>query len=116
MSNNIRSGIIGMLALSVADNTTMIVLFAIGEGYGFGMCMFATTILLVNYYGPKEAPKTMGTMYLITTLAMFGPVLGGYVADQYGGFAGVFQSYAVVLTICMIAVGMMRPPQLATQR
>ncbi len=108
--------IIGMLALSVADNTTMIVLFAIGEGYGFGMCMFATTILLVNYYGPKEAPKTMGTMYLITTLAMFGPVLGGYVADQYGGFAGVFQSYAVVLTICMIAVGMMRPPQLATQR
>jgi MFS family permease len=108
--------IIGMLALSYADNMTMIVLFAIGEGYGFGMCMFATTILLVNYYGPKEAPKTMGTMYLITTVAMFGPVLGGYVADHYGGFAGVFQAYAVVLAVILVAVVMMRPPALAVQR
>ena len=105
--------IIGMLALSYADNMTMIVLFAIGEGYGFGMCMFATTILLLNYYGPKEAPKTMGTMYLITTVAMFGPVLGGYIADRYGGFAGVFQSYAVVLAIILVAVVSMRPPRLA---
>ncbi len=108
--------VIGMLALSHADNMTMIVLFAIGEGYGFGMCMFATTILLVNYYGPKEAPKTMGTMYLITTVAMFGPVLGGYVADHYGGFAGVFQAYAVVLAVILVAVVMMRPPTLAVQR
>ena len=108
--------VIGMLALSYADNMTMIVLFAIGEGYGFGMCMFATTILLVNYYGPKEAPKTMGTMYLITTVAMFGPVLGGYVADRYGGFAGVFQAYAAVLALILVAVVMMRPPTLAVQR
>ena len=108
--------IIGMLALSVADNMTMIILFSIGEGYGFGMCMFSTTILLVNYYGPKEAPKTMGTMYLITTLAMLGPVMGGYVADRFGGFTGVFQSYAVLLAICLIAVVMMRPPQLSAQR
>lgn len=103
--------IIGMLALSVADDMTMIILFSIGEGYGFGMCMFATTILLVNYYGPKEAPKTMGTMYLITTLAMLGPVMGGYVADRFGGFASVFQAYALLLAICLIAVVMMRPPQ-----
>jgi MFS family permease len=108
--------VIGMLALSYADNMTMIVLFAIGEGYGFGMCMFATTILLVNYYGPKEAPKTMGTMYLFTTVAMFGPFLGGYVADHYGGFAGVFQAYAAVLAIILVAVVMMRPPTLAVQR
>jgi MFS transporter, OFA family, oxalate/formate antiporter len=108
--------IIGMLALSYADNMTMIVLFAIGEGYGFGMCMFATTIILVNYYGPKEAPKTMGTMYLITTVAMFGPVLGGYVADHYDGFAGVFQAYAAVLAIILVAVVMMRPPTSAQQR
>ena len=108
--------VIGMLALSHADNMTMIVLFAIGEGYGFGMCMFATTILLVNYYGPKEAPKTMGTMYLITTVAMFGPVLGGYVADRYGGFAGVFQAYAAVLALILVAVVMMRPPELADRR
>jgi len=107
--------IMGMLALSVADNMTLIVLFAIGEGYGFGMCMFSTTILLVNYYGPKEAPKTMGTMYLITTLAMLGPVMGGYIADRFGSFAGIFQAYAVALAICLLAVAMMRPPRLSAQ-
>lgn len=106
--------IIGMLALASADNMTMIVLFALGEGYGFGMCLFATTMLLVNYYGPREAPKTMGTMYLITTVAMLGPVLGGYVADHLGGFADVFRAYAVVLAICLIAVVLMRPPVLHT--
>jgi len=116
LASALAGEVIGMLALSYADNMTMIVLFAIGEGYGFGMCMFATTILLVNYYGPKEAPKTMGTMYLITTVAMFGPVLGGYVADRYGGFAGVFQAYAVVLALILVAVVTMRPPELAVRR
>jgi MFS family permease len=116
LASALAGEVIGMLALSYADNMTMIVLFAIGEGYGFGMCMFATTILLVNYYGPKEAPKTMGTMYLITTVAMFGPVVGGYVADRYGGFAGVFQAYAAVLALILVAVVMMRPPELAVRR
>ncbi len=115
LASSLVAGLIGMLALSVADNMTMIVLFSIGEGYGFGMCMFSTTILLVNYYGPKEAPKTMGTMYLISTLAMLGPIIGGYVADRFGGFTGVFQSYAVVLAVCLIAVVFMRPPRLPTQ-
>jgi len=105
--------IIGMLALASADNMTTIVLFVLGEGYGFGMCLFSTTILLVNYYGPKEAPKTMGTMHLITTLAMLGPVLGGYVADNFGGFSEVFRVYAVILFLCLIGVALMRPPKLA---
>jgi OFA family oxalate/formate antiporter-like MFS transporter len=104
--------IIGMLALSSADNMTTIVLFVLGEGYGFGMCLFSTTILLVNYYGPKEAPKTMGTMHMITTLAMLGPVLGGFVADSFGSFSGVFRAYAVLLFICLVAVALMQPPKL----
>lgn len=107
---------IGMLALSIADNTTMIVIFAVGEGYGFGMCMFATTMLLINYFGPKEASKTMGTMYLITTIAMLGPVFGGYVADTYGSFAWAFRSYAVVMVLCLIAVASMKPPSLKGER
>ena len=115
LASSLVAGIVGMLALSYADNMIMIVLFSIGEGYGFGMCMFATTILLVNYYGPKEAPKTMGTMYLISTLAMLGPFIGGYVADRFGGFTGVFQSYAVVLAVCLIAVVFMQPPKLPAQ-
>jgi len=102
--------IVGMLSLAVADNFWTIALFVAGEGYGFGMCFFATTMLLVNYYGPKEAPKTMGTMHFITTIAMLGPVLGGYIADTFGSFAGVFRGYAVLMCVCLVAVVLMRPP------
>ncbi len=104
--------IMGMLALASADNMVTIILFAFGEGYGFGMCMFATTILLVNYYGPKEAPKTMGTMHMISTLAMIGPVLGGVIGDTFGGFSGLFRVYAVILFGCLVAAALMKPPTL----
>lgn len=102
---------IGMLSLAAADNPITIGLFVVSEGYGFGMCFFATTMLLVNYYGPNEAPKTMGTMHFITTIAMIGPVLGGYIADTFGSFAGVFKGYAVVQCLCLVAVLLMRPPR-----
>jgi MFS family permease len=108
--------IMGMIALASADNMLTITLFVFGEGYGFGMCLFATTILLVNYYGPKEAPKTMGTMHTITTLAMVGPVLGGIVADKFGGFAGLFRVYALVLFLCLIAAALMKPPSLPKEK
>ena len=103
--------VVGMFALGVADNNTAIVLFAIGEGYGFGMSMFATTVLLINYYGPKEAPRTMGTMYLISTIAMLGPVMAGLVADRFGGFSSVFYGYALLSAVCLVAVVAMKPPQ-----
>ena len=106
---------IGMMALADADNMTMIIIFAIGEGYGFGMCLFSTAVLLVNYFGPKEAPKTLGTMYLISTVAMLGPVISGYIADKFGGFESVFRSYAVVLAICLFAVALMKPPKAPDQ-
>jgi len=110
LATGLLAAIIGMMALAAADNMTMIVVFAIGEGYGFGMCLFSTAVLLVNYFGPKEAPKTMGTMYLISTVAMLGPVTSGYVADKFGGFDNVFRSYAVLLAICLFAVVLMKPP------
>jgi len=102
--------IVGMVALSVADNSVAIGLFVLGEGYGFGMCLFATTMLLVDYYGPDEAPKTMGAMHFITTIAMLGPVLGGYIADSTGSFAPVFQVYGVVMLVCLVAAMVMRAP------
>jgi OFA family oxalate/formate antiporter-like MFS transporter len=110
LASALVAGMVGMFALAVADNTASIVLFAFTEGYGFGMCFFATTMLLVNYYGPKEAPKTMGTMHMITTVAMLGPVLGGVIADTFGGFAGLFRGYAFVMLVCLIAVVLMQPP------
>jgi MFS family permease len=103
--------IVGMLSLAVADNMFAIALFAIGDGYAFGMCYFSAILLLVNYFGPKDNPEILGTMNLVTTAAMLGPVLGGMVGDRLGGFGVVFQAFAVIVLLIFIAAVMMRPPR-----
>jgi len=102
---------VGMLALSVADNVLAIALFAFGEGYGFGMSLFATTVLLLNYYGPRDNPEILGTLNVLTATATIGPVLAGFVADRLGSFAIVFQAYTVVLVVMLVITAFMRPPR-----
>jgi len=102
---------IGMAALSVADNWLALIVFAVADGFGFGMCFFATAMLLVNYYGPSENPEIFGTYNLITTAAMVGPATAGFFADTFGGFAGVFRGYAAVMVVFVVVTVSMRPPK-----
>lgn len=107
---------IGIAALSVADNWVAIILFAVADGFGFGMCFFATAMLLVNYFGPSENPEIFGAFNLITTAAMIGPATAGFFADKFGGFAGVFQGCAAVMIVMVIITAAMRPPRLPAAR
>lgn len=102
---------VGMLALSVADNPAALVLFAVGEGFGFGMCFLATALLLLNYFGEKDNPELLGTMNFLTTAAMLGPVLAGYIAGKAGGFSLPFQLNAALLLIMIVFVIGMKPPK-----
>jgi MFS transporter, OFA family, oxalate/formate antiporter len=101
---------IGMAALSVADNHLALGVFAVSEGFGFGMVLLATTVLLVNYFGPSENPEIYGTFNLITTLAMVGPYIGGLIKDIFGGFGGLFQGCAVCMLVIVALAVAMRPP------
>ena len=103
--------LIGMLALSVADNPAALIFFAVGEGFGFGMCFLATALLLLNYFGEKDNPELLGTMNFITTAAMLGPVIAGYIGDRVGSFSPAFQLNAALLLIVIIAVAAMKPPR-----
>ena len=102
---------IGMLALSVADNRLALGVFAVTEGFGFGMCLLATTLLLVNYFGPSDNPAIYGTFNLITTIAMVGPYVGGVIKDLFGGFGGLFQGNAVLMLLIVGMAAGMRPPR-----
>ena len=108
--------VIGMAALADGSSFAMIALFVLGEGYGFGMCLFATTVLLVNYYGPDRNPELLGTLNLISTIAMIGPVLAGTLAEQTGGFASTFYGLAALMMVITVAALFMRPPQPAQSR
>ena len=100
-----------MIALSVADNPAALVIFAVGEGFGFGLCFLATALLLLNYFGEKDNPEILGTMNFITTVAMLGPIVAGYIADKSGGFSLAFQLNAALMLIVIIAVAVMKPPR-----
>ena len=102
---------ISMLALAGADNMVTIAVFAVAEGYASGMCYFATIMLLVNYFGTRENAEVLGTLNLVTTLAMLGPVLGGFVGDTFGGFAPVFQGISLLVLVLLVFTVRMRPPR-----
>jgi len=101
---------VGMVALAFADRPLTITLFGLGEGYGYGMCLFATTILLVDYFGTSKNPEVFGLMHLITTLAMVGPVVAGFIAERIGGFGPVFLGYAGIVLCVLLATCTMKAP------
>ncbi len=101
---------LGMAALSMAGSWLPMTVFAVAEGFGFGMCMFATAVLLVNYFGTTAIPEIYGTLNLVTTAAMIGPWLGGADADLSGNFTGIFQAYAAGMLLVVALAAFMRPP------
>lgn len=103
--------VIGMTALSYANNPFARIVFIIADGYGFGMCFFATTMLLVNYFGTKASPEVIGTMNFFTVMAMVGPVAGGIIGESLGGFTWVFRGLACLLLVFLFVVIAMRPPR-----
>ena len=110
LATGLAFGGIGMTSLAFADNTVNIVIFAVAEGFGFGLVLFATAMLLVNYFGPKKNPELLGTMHVITSVGAAGPILGGFIGDTFGGFGTLFIVYAGLLAVVMAAAILMKPP------
>lgn len=96
--------IIGMVALAFAGPPAVAVLFALAEGYAFGMALFATTLVAIERFGVRHSPAILGAMNLVATAAMVGPVLTGAAGDATGGFGGVFLIYAALSAAAMIGV------------
>jgi MFS family permease len=104
---------VGLLTLGHASTYPLMMLFAVGTGIGFGMTILAVTILLLNYYGRKNNLAIFSLICLVGTPAALGPVIGGAMRDQLGGFAPTFQVFAVVIGLIAVAVLFMRPPRKA---
>lgn len=111
LASALAAEIVAMAALAVADNATAITIFAVAEGYAFGMCYLAVVILVVNYFGTRDNPEILGTVHLFTTIATIGPWLGGVVGDRFGTFGMLFQGFAVLVFVLLIATLMMQPPR-----
>jgi MFS family permease len=100
----------GMTALAFATTREMAIAFALFDGFAFGMALFATTALIIDYFGLKNSPALLGAVNLAATSAMLGPTIAGWAADKTGGFAPIFLLYAVAALLAAAAVATMKPP------
>jgi MFS family permease len=100
----------GMTALALAQSRGLAIAFALFEGVGFGLALFATTALLIEYFGLKNSAALLGAANLAATSAMLGPTLAGAAADRWSGFAPVFLVYAAAALCVGVVVSRMRDP------
>lgn len=101
----------GSFALSVADSTLLMFVYAIGTGVGFGLTALAVTVLLLNYYGRQHNLEIFSTVCLVGAVSALGPLIGGALRDQLGSFAPTFQLFGLVAAGVFVASVFMRPPQ-----
>lgn len=103
--------VVGMIALAYATTPSLAVMFALFDGFAFGMALFATTALLIEHFGLKNSPALLGAVNLAATVAMLGPTIAGQTADRWGGFSPIFLIYAGAALLAAIIVAAMPPPR-----
>lgn len=107
----LAANVVGMSALAFAQSAPLAFVFAVFDGFAFGMALFASTALLIDYFGLKNSPALLGGANLAATVAMLGPTIAGQTADRWGSFAPIFMIYAAGALVAAIAVGLMKKPQ-----
>ncbi|HWC63713.1 MAG TPA: MFS transporter, partial [Rhizomicrobium sp.] len=102
--------ILGLVALCLARDAPMMLVYAAGIGIGSGLTFFASTILLLDYYGRAPNLELFAIVNLISTIGSIGPAFAGLIADQSGSFVPAFLLLAVLVLLVLIAVVWMKPP------
>lgn len=102
--------ILGLVALSVAHDTPMMLIYAAGIGIGSGLTFFASTILLLDYFGRKPNLEIFSIVNLISTIGSVGPAFAGFVADSSKSFVPAFLILGVLVLLVLLAVVWMNPP------
>jgi MFS family permease len=102
--------IAGLVALAFAHSLPLLLLYAACIGIGYGLTFFASTILLLNYFGAAANLELFSMVNLTATLASVGPLLAGWTHDLTGGFVPFLLALAGFVALVLVAVLAMRPP------
>lgn len=101
---------IGMAALTEASGWGLMLVYALGVGFGFGLSFIAPTILLLQYFGKKANLELFSIMCLLSTVAAAGPAVGGWARDTWGSFTAMFAICTVITVAMLIATVFLKPP------
>jgi OFA family oxalate/formate antiporter-like MFS transporter len=102
---------LGLVALCAARTTPMMLTYAACIGIGSGLTFFASTILLLDYFGRAPNLELFSIVNLISTVGSVGPAFAGLVADRTASFVPAFLILAGIVLLVLIAVVWMKPPR-----
>ena len=102
--------IVGLLALGMARDVPMMLVYAAGIGIGYGLTFFAATILLLDYFGRAPNLELFSLINLISTVGAAAPWAAGVTRDQTGSFAPFLLLVAgLMAAMTLLAVFLRRP-------
>ena len=106
---------VGQFALAIAYDWSMMGVFAVGVGIGYGLSFTPPTVMLLKYFGKGPNLELFSIMCLLSTVAAFGPAIGGSARVLTGSFEGLFLVCGAITLAMFAATALfMRPPVLKT--
>lgn len=102
---------IGMVALAFGGSLPMLLLYAVGVGLGYGLTFFASTILLLDYFGRKPNLELFSIVNLISTVGSAAPWLAGLTRDHSGSFVPFYLLLAVLMALTAAIAFFLKAPQ-----
>ena len=101
---------IGQFALAEARDWSLMSLFAVGVGIGYGLSFTPPTVMLLKYFGRRANLELFSIMCLLSTVAAFGPALGGRARVATGSFEGLFLVCGAITLAMFVAAMFLKPP------
>jgi MFS family permease len=100
----------GMVALSFGDTLPVLLLYAVSIGLGYGLTFFASTILLLEYFGRKPNLELFSVVNLISTVGSAAPWLAGLTRVHSGSFVPFYLLLAVLMALIAAIALFLKPP------
>jgi MFS family permease len=102
---------IGLFVVMNARTTTLLYVYAILLGIGWGGALTCLMTLLGNYFGTKAYAGVVGvTIAVQTTVSAIAPSIAGFLFEQYGTYAPTVYTIAVLCFVGSFVLLFARPP------
>lgn len=102
---------IGCVALGHGQGLGAQMLYAFGIGLGFGLTVLAVTLLLLDYFGPRNNLELFALTCLVGAVSAVGSLAAGLIRDHFGGFAPALYGMGAMIAVVTVACAVMRPPR-----
>ncbi len=103
---------IGLAVFLLNQTLSMIYVWLIVYGFGYGAGLTLTTIPRARYFGRKAFGSIQGTStMLMAPAAIVAPVYAGWMYDTTGSYIRVFAVFAVLLAFAALISPFARPPK-----